>query len=132
MTWKAGESGNPAGKPAGAANRTVLREAIRDAQPDVIEKLIELAKAGDIQALRILIDKGLPNAKPATQVELPELVKAGSPTDQARAVVKAIGLGLLSIEAGSQLLSGLGSAASIEQLDELRRRVAALETKEFT
>ena len=54
MTFQPGKSGNPAGKPAGARNKTTLAvEALLEGEAEgLTRKAIELAKAGDMQALR--------------------------------------------------------------------------------
>jgi len=60
--FQKGQSGNPSGKPKGTRNKiTVLFERLLDenAQP-LIEKAIELAKAGDVPSLRLLIDRIAP------------------------------------------------------------------------
>jgi hypothetical protein len=53
-TFKPGQSGNPAGKPRGSRNRTTLAvEALLDGEAETLtRKAIELAKAGDLAALR--------------------------------------------------------------------------------
>ena len=59
MTFKPGTSGNPSGKPAGARNKTTLAvEALLDGEAeDLTRKAIELAKAGDMTALRLCLDR---------------------------------------------------------------------------
>jgi hypothetical protein len=72
-----GVSGNPAGRPKGTKNQiTALRQntelALRDymASPDnarkaikAIDRLITMASEGDMQAMKLLFDKVLPNAR---------------------------------------------------------------------
>jgi hypothetical protein len=57
-TFKPGQSGNPAGKPRGSRNRTTLAvEALLDGEAETLtRKAIELAKAGDLAALRVCLD----------------------------------------------------------------------------
>ena len=57
--FQKGQSGNPAGKPKGARNKATLAvEALLDGEAEELtRKAIELAKAGDIPALRICLDR---------------------------------------------------------------------------
>lgn len=127
MKFKPGQSGNPRGRKPALASRSALHKALDSHLPQVLAKLIELALAGDVVALKTIIDKGLANARPSTHITLPEMVAAPTITDSARAVVAAVGHGLLSVEAGAQLLASIGSLARVQEVDELQRRIEALE-----
>ena len=63
--FKPGQSGNPAGKPKGTRNKATLAvEALLDGEAEELtRKAIELAKTGDIPALRICLDRILPPRK---------------------------------------------------------------------
>src|SRR5215216_6798668 len=63
--WEPGVSGNPAGKPKGARNKTTLAmEALLDGDAEAItQKAIELAKGGDITAIRLCLDRLCPPRK---------------------------------------------------------------------
>jgi hypothetical protein len=65
MSFMRGQSGNPAGRPRGAGNKTTLAvEALLDGEAKTItRKAIELAKAGDISALRLCLDRIAPPRK---------------------------------------------------------------------
>lgn len=130
--WQRGQSGNPAGRPASDHGRASMRATVAEHMPAVIKKLFELGNAGDVAALKTLADKGLANAKPETRVELPDLSPTATPAQQGRTVVLAIASGLVSVEAGSQLLAGIGSMAKIAEITELAERIARLEAKEFS
>ena len=56
--WKKGQSGNPNGRAAGSRNRATLAiEALLEGEGEALtRKAIELAKAGDMQALRLCMD----------------------------------------------------------------------------
>lgn len=63
--FKKGQSGNPNGRPKGAKNKsTVLNEILSDRDKDaIIAKVVERAKDGDIQAIKIVMDRIFPSLK---------------------------------------------------------------------
>ncbi|MFO1267140.1 MAG: hypothetical protein U1F67_10430 [Rubrivivax sp.] len=123
--WKPGESGNPEG---GRLNRAyLLRKQLLDAAPDVIAKTIELAKAGDPVALRLVLERVLPALR--TEARLLELAlpEGATLTEQAKALVEAAAKGELPTDHAAELVRALTGVVTVEQGDELRKRLEALE-----
>lgn len=58
----AGTSGNPAGRPRGSRNRTTLAaQALLDGEAEALTRVaINMALAGDMQALKVCLDRILP------------------------------------------------------------------------
>jgi hypothetical protein len=128
--FKPGESGNPGGKPPGAKNRTtLLAQALFDGEAEALtRKIIELAKAGDMQALKVCVDRLCPplKAQAATvQIDIPETDSMG---DTANAFIKAAAYGRLPPDVAAQLVSAVGTLARVVEIDELKIRLAALES----
>lgn len=124
--WKAGESGNPNGRPPGVGEVSKLRESIAAHLPDIIAQLVNKAKDGDSQAARLLLERVLPPMKAIEQavtLTLPD----GDMTAQGVAIVQAVAAGTIAPGQGAQLLTGLGALARIREIDELERRLTALE-----
>ena len=65
MPFNPGQSGNPQGRPKGARNKTtVATEQLLDGEAEAItKKAIELAKSGDLAAIRICMDRIVPPRK---------------------------------------------------------------------
>ena len=63
--FQQGVSGNPAGRPAGSRNKTTLAiEALLEGEGEnIARKLIELAQKGDLQAVRLCLDRIAPPRK---------------------------------------------------------------------
>jgi hypothetical protein len=61
--FKPGQSGNPSGRPKGARHRTTVAiEALLEGEGEALtRKAIELAKSGDMQALRLCMDRLAPS-----------------------------------------------------------------------
>ena len=130
MAWAKGQSGNPAGKASKGTTeaRAALRENILKQMPAVVRKLLAQAKAGDVQAARTLLERVLPAVKAeALPVVLPAVAAAATATEQAALIVKAVASGELAPDVAGQLLSGIGQAVRIHEVDELERRIQELE-----
>ena len=94
--------------------------------PELIAKVVEMAKEGDATALRICLDRIIPAAKARDDpVHIPGMTDAMA--DNSRVVVKAIADGSLTPEEGASVLQALASQARIIEADEIEKRLAALE-----
>ncbi|WHZ12960.1 MAG: hypothetical protein OJF60_003401 [Burkholderiaceae bacterium] len=124
--WKPGESGNPKGRKPGQSAITKLRANIAQHVPAIVDQLVEAAKAGDVAAARLLLERVLP---PVRAIEQPQLIALpdGTLTEQGRAVLAAVAAGELAPAQGAQLITAVGTLARVSEIDELERRIAALE-----
>ncbi len=127
--WKPGQSGNPAGRQKGAINApTKLRHMI-DAEA-IVMRLQEAALTGDVQAARTLLERALPVYRASAEpVQLPGLNGALALTDKAHAVLAAVADGSIPPDLGAQLVTAIGTVARVAEVDELQRRIAALEER---
>jgi hypothetical protein len=99
MPFEKGQSGNPAGRPRGSRNRAaILFENLLEGDSEAIaRKAIELAKEGDIAAIRICLDRLAPARKIDPVVfELPPLAKAADTVAAAARIVAAVAAGELA------------------------------------
>jgi len=126
--FKPGQSGNPAGRPKGSGLVGQLRQQLSDAAPDIVAKLIESAKAGDSTAMRVVLEKLIPNQKP----QLPPLaisIPDGSLLERANAVLDAAIKGDISPDQGAAIISMGNEIARLKEYEELEKRLIALEQK---
>lgn len=124
--WPKGQSGNPGGRPPGAGRIALLREQIAEHVPELVTKLLEQAREGDVAAARLLIERVLPPVK-ATEKPEEVVIPDGSLTDKGNAVLAAVGAGYLAPGQGAALISAIGTLARVVEVDELVARVVALE-----
>ena len=123
--FKPGVSGNPNGRPRKAT--TELEKALRKHGAELADKLVALALSGDTTALKICIDRIHAPLKPQSapvQLELPE---GASMADTGRAVLEAVARGEIAPDQAGQMLTGLGTLARVIEVDELEKRIQALE-----
>jgi hypothetical protein len=87
--WKIGQSGNPAGKKPGTRHRATLAvEKLLDGEgEELTRKAIELAKDGDLTALKLCLERICPPRKSRPiNIDLPD-VSSGEGVSEAQAVV---------------------------------------------
>lgn len=122
-----GQSGNPAGRRPRTDTEKALRAKIRLAVPESVDTLTAAAKAGDIQAARVLLDRVLPSLK---AVDRAVTLSLGSDLAEAgRGVLEALGSGRVTPDQAASLLGAVGSLARIIETTELEQRISALEDR---
>ena len=97
--FKAGESGNPAGRPQGARNKaTVLAEAMLTGEAEALSRrAIELARQGNIPALRLCLERLLPPRRDrVVTFDLPQIETPADAAGASAAVLAACADGMLS------------------------------------
>ena len=126
--FRPGQSGNPNGRPPGSGIAAAARAIIAEAVPEILGKLIDQAKAGDVPASRILLERTVPTLKPleeSAQVQ----ISVGTLTEMGSSIVHAMAVGTLTPGQAASMLAALGSLSKIQESDELERRIAALEAR---
>jgi hypothetical protein len=129
MAFKKGKSGNPNGRPPGATLAGRLREAISEEFDAIVQTIMGAAKAGDMQAASLLLSRVVPAVKPVqdpVKVDMP----GETLTQKAGAILGAVSRGELSPADAKLLLDGLAGVAKITEIDELTKRIEALEEKQ--
>ena len=135
MPFEQGQSGNPAGKAKGTRNKVTLAiEALLDGEAEALtRKAIELAKAGDMAALRLCLDRIVPARRDRHVVfELPPVACAADAVKASAALVAAVADGDLTpaeagelgklIEAYVRALEATDFAARLENLERANNR----------
>ena len=131
--FEAGHSGNPNGRPKGARNKaTVMAEQLLDGELDaLVRKLIEKAKAGDVAALRLCLDRLLPPRRDRlVTFALPKIESAKDACAAAAAIMAACANGELSPREAVELMGLVEAQVRMFETTEFEARLAALEAKE--
>ncbi|MBP9906916.1 MAG: hypothetical protein KBF66_15285 [Rhodoferax sp.] len=127
--WQKGESGNPRGRIPGTGEIGRIRASISAQMPELLNKLLAQAMAGDVGASRLLLERCVPPLKsmePTQALNLPN----GSLTTKGEAILAAVAAGTLGAGQGSQLIAAIGGLAKVAEFDKLQERVAILEQRD--
>lgn len=129
--FKAGQSGNAKGRPKGVADkRTELRALLQPHADELVKKVVELAKAGDIQALRICIDRIIPPARDnRINIGLPKLTDAKACVEAQGHIVAAVATGDLLPSEGEALSSLVENQRRSFETVTLEERLKAIEER---
>ena len=106
MPFQKGESGNPAGRPRGSRNRaTLLMESVLADDAEVIgRKAVEMAKQGNMAAIRLCMDRLSPPPKgEPVAFELPPLEKPADSVAAAAEIVAGVAAGELTPTEAAEL-----------------------------
>jgi hypothetical protein len=130
--FQPGNTIGKAGRPQGSRNSaTIALQALLDGEGEAItRKAIELAKAGDSTAMRLVIERLIPPTRERrVNLTLPKVTTASDVTGAIGAVLEAVASGELAPGEG-QAIAGLLEAQrkSIETV-QLEARVAELEAR---
>jgi Family of unknown function (DUF5681) len=106
MPFEKGESGNPAGRPRGARNQATLliQNLLADDAEAIGRKAIEMAKSGDLAAIRLCMDRLAPARKDEpVAYELPPIEKPADSVAAPASIVAAVAAGELTPSQAAEL-----------------------------
>jgi Family of unknown function (DUF5681) len=129
-TFKPGQSGNPAGKPKGTRNATtVAMEALMDGESEALtRKAIELAKAGDMTAIRLCLERILPPRKDRpVSFTLPTITSAKDALSALSALLTAVSTGELTPSEAAEVGKLVDGYVKATEINELAERLERLE-----
>jgi hypothetical protein len=120
--------GNRGRRPGSKNRTTAIAEALlRGEEVELVRTAIELAKGGDVQMLKFLLDRILPKDR-RVRLDLPSLDGARDATEAIAQLVRAVAEGEIAPSEGAavaQLISAYSRALDVAelqvQIDELRR-----------
>ena len=128
--WVKGQTGNKMGRPRGNTSSLIIKEALaavfEDGESGLIKNICESAKAGDVQAATILINRLYPALKPVQEVT-PFTLAGDNPAEQAQSVLAAVAGGQIPVEIGVQLIAAISQTLQIMEVTELAERLEQIE-----
>lgn len=128
--FKPGQSGNPAGKPKGTRHKATLAiEALLEGEAEALtRKAVEMALEGDMQALRICMDRLAPvrRDRPVT-FDLPKIETTDDLPKATQAIMEAVAGGELTPSEAAELGKLVDAHAKAIEVTNLHQRLEALE-----
>lgn len=123
--FRKGYSGNPNGAQQRAIAQT--RAKLAEHSEEVIAVVIKAAKAGDLTACRLVLERIAPalRAEPAP-ISMAPLPATATYTERAQHILDAVTRGDLTTQQGGELINALGSIANLKQVTELQAKIEQL------
>ena len=130
LPFEKGQSGNPAGRPRGIVNRaTALAQTLLSERAEgIARKVIALAEAGDMAAIRVCMERLVPPIKhQPVAVELPPLENALDSVEAMASIAAAVTAGDLTAAEAAELAKVVNAYVWALASQAFEARLSALE-----
>jgi hypothetical protein len=130
--FRPGQSGNPNGRPKGSRNAATLAlESLLDGEAEALtRKAIEMAKDGDMQALRLCLDRILPPRKDRpVSIEMPPIESAADAKTASAALLAAVAAGSLTPSEAAEIAKLVDAYVKAIEMSEVLARLEKLEQR---
>src|SRR5215472_5967285 len=116
------------GRRAGSKNRTTLvaQALLAGEETELVRKAIELAKAGDVQMLKFLLDRLLPKER-LIKIDIPRIDFSDQAIDGMAAINRAIAEGQITPSEGAALSQTISGYSRAIEVWDLSRRIEDIE-----
>lgn len=130
--FKPGQSGNPKGRPQGSRNKVTLAcsELLDGEAEKLTRKCVEKALEGDMQALRLCMDRIIPPRKDApVTFEVPLMEAAGDAVPVIAAVFSALAAGHITPSEAQAVAGIVETFRRTIETSDLATRIDELENR---
>ncbi|CCB91127.1 putative uncharacterized protein [Waddlia chondrophila 2032/99] len=130
--FQKGQSGNPKGRAKGSKNKATLaaEELLKGELNGICRRLIEEALEGNVQAIKLVLDRVLPARKsPAMSISLPKLNSSSDALNALALITDAVGTAEISPDEGEVLSRIVNSYVKALEAYDFEKRLTDLEQK---
>lgn len=131
MAFEKGQSGNPKGRPHGIIDkRSELVGLLKPHAPALVNKAVEMALAGDVNALRLCLERLIPKAKDETinlVVKAEDLTKPDLLLEINSMAINAVSSGDITPSEGKTVAAIIEGQRKLIEVVELEKRLTELE-----
>jgi hypothetical protein len=130
--FEPGHPGGP-GRPSGSRNAATLAlDAIGEAAaPEILQKLVDSAKGGDVRSAEIVLSRIWPARKGRpVSMQIPKIKTAADVVAALGLVAEAVGAGEITPDEGAAVAAVLETKRKAIETIELEARITELEKKE--
>lgn len=128
--FRKGQSGNPQGKARGTKNRATLaaERLLHGDLDNICHKLIEEALTGNVQAIKLVLDRVLPAKRDRDiDVRLPKLQTADDAVKAMSMIVESVSCGNITPSEGEAMSKVVDAFVKSLQAYDVEKRVVKLE-----
>ena len=118
-----------AGRPRGSGKATQYRAMLEPYAEELIQLVVDKAKAGDMTALKLCLDRLCAPLRPTGRLILLEGMGEARLSEKGELILKGTACGQITPAEAQNLMNAISSQARIIEVAELERRVAELEAR---
>lgn len=133
--FKRGRSGNPSGRPKGSKNKSTLlaEKIIENDLEAVCKKAVSEAKKGNIQAIKIILERVLPPKKDRPiNIAIPDIKTSADILESINSLTQAVANGEITPSEGEAFARILDSNTRAFEIHDIEKRLKAIEENNFT
>jgi hypothetical protein len=130
MRFKKGQSGNPAGRPQGSRNHaaTRIRDLLGPKTGEIVNKLTDMALAGNIGAIRLCLDRLVPTGKYEPLLcEMRPLAKAADAVGAMAGLASAAAAGEVTADEAAKFAKMISVYVDTLEAHDFEERLTKLE-----
>ena len=127
--WRRGVSGNAKGRPPGKTPTQRVQSALSDGSIEVAKKVLEAARAGDMQAASLVLARVSPALRSQTQCVQFAFDPALPIARQVEQVLAAVAAAEVPPDVGQTIVAMINALGNVRATEELAERLAILEAK---
>lgn len=128
--FQKGQSGNPNGKPKGTKNKATIaaEQLLQGDLNNICRRLIEEALVGNVQAIKLVLDRVLPSNKDRfIDIKLPKLKTSEDAVKAISTIIDAVGDGSITPNEGEAMSRVVNAFLKAIESQEIEKRVSVLE-----